>query len=87
MTLFEVLSETRAREIVDATRRAIRAQLAGDKRSEDARAMVLTSETYQLRAAAKRRLRSVTDDMSADEYRRYFREKRERLRRAMERRR
>ena len=59
MPIIEPMSEERARQVVSDTRRAIRAHMAGDRHSPDARAMVLTAETHQLRSAAERRLRPV----------------------------
>jgi hypothetical protein len=75
VTRFEMMSEEEARRIVDYTRRAIAAHLAGGIHSDDpkvraeARLISLQAETYADRAAAKRRLRSVTDDMGEEEYR------------------
>lgn len=84
-----MMSEDEARAIVAATRRSIAAHLKGGIRSEDpkvradARLMSLQDETLADRRAARRRLQSVTDDMSAEEYREYFRAKRARLEKAM----
>lgn len=76
MTRFEVMSEADALRIRDNARRALRAIVSGDPKSADARAMSFQAETYEDRLAAERRLRSVTDDMSAAAYRVHFRTKR-----------
>jgi hypothetical protein len=82
VTRFEVMSEEEARRMVANSRRALRAIIEGDTKSADARAMSFQVETYEDRLAARRRLRSVTDDMSAAEYAIYFREKRDRIEQA-----
>ena len=85
MRRFEIMSEEEARKIVDYTRRAIVANLAGGIHSADpkvraeARLISLQVETWDDRMAAKRRLMSVTDDMTAEQYRIYLSEKRKRL--------
>lgn len=59
MTRFEVMSESEARSIVDRSRRALKAILSGDTKSEDARGYSFQVETYEDRLAAYRRLRPV----------------------------
>lgn len=68
MTRFELMSEEEARRIVEYTRRSIDAHLAGGVHSDnpkvraEARLVSLQSETYDERAAAKRRLAPVVSD-------------------------
>ena len=58
MPLIDPLTEEKARKIVEQSRIAIRATLAGEK----ADTSLLMAESHQLRAAAHRRLRPVVTD-------------------------